>query len=589
MFMAQSIRRSQYITTYGPGAIIEGPNGPRLIPRPDIGLFQPMGLSPTRYEIPSQTMSTGLLGGARIFRLPSNAELHKRANYYVYRTRIFPSWALCVTHRILYFSMRGCPKCGGSPKGRQEAIRFVRACKRGHLDDVDWNYMVHKGKSCSNRDAFEWIGGGGALSELRLRCPECGARVHFGQAYNRDWPCLGRRPETEPFRSSPNRSGCAEPARIIQRQASNLRIPEIALTFTVPKRATRLHELLAKEPVLHALRAAPPDSLDQLQRMLERLVKYGDILPADMEEIVSHDFDEIVEVLDDVNEPVPSDPFSVYLAEFHSLIDNSIQGYPPVKSRISPSKVLFKVDPKSIRRFALFGAHKLRVVPIEILHAVMVQKGYRRLDPDPAQSTLVDAGFKDESDQVWYPGVELFGEGLFMILDETDTTFIQGGNAATKWHSLFENPSSNGYADSCFRFVGHPLELHPVFVWWHTLAHLMIRAIAVDSGYSGAAIRERVYVEANEDRAKGGIILYAVQQGADGTLGGMISLAPRFDRILQQVDATRSRCSNDPLCFEQEIRAGSYSGSSCYACLLLSETSCEHRNMWLDRKMLLGL
>ena len=30
--MTQSIRRSQFITTYGPGSILEGPNGPRIIP-----------------------------------------------------------------------------------------------------------------------------------------------------------------------------------------------------------------------------------------------------------------------------------------------------------------------------------------------------------------------------------------------------------------------------------------------------------------------------------------------------------------------------------------------------------------------------
>ena len=28
----QSIRKSQFITTYGPGAILEGPEGPRIIP-----------------------------------------------------------------------------------------------------------------------------------------------------------------------------------------------------------------------------------------------------------------------------------------------------------------------------------------------------------------------------------------------------------------------------------------------------------------------------------------------------------------------------------------------------------------------------
>ena len=94
--MTQNIRASQFITTFGPGAILEGPYGPRIIPRPDIGLFLPgVGLSPERFEISDQRMSEGILNGARIFRLPSNAELQKPENYYIYRTKPFPEWKLC--------------------------------------------------------------------------------------------------------------------------------------------------------------------------------------------------------------------------------------------------------------------------------------------------------------------------------------------------------------------------------------------------------------------------------------------------------------------------------------------------------------
>src|SRR5713101_2322239 len=119
--MTQAIRRSQFITTYGPGSIIEGPSGPRIIPRPDIGLFSPNGLSPDQFEISSSRMSEGLLHGARIFRLPSNAELGRATDARLYRTKTFPAWALCVAHRKLYFFLQGCPLCGGDKRGRQEA------------------------------------------------------------------------------------------------------------------------------------------------------------------------------------------------------------------------------------------------------------------------------------------------------------------------------------------------------------------------------------------------------------------------------------------------------------------------------------
>src|SRR5207249_9620468 len=42
--------------------------------------------------------------------------------------------------------------------------------------------------------------------------------------------------------------------------------------------------------------------------------------------------------------------------------------------------------------------------------------------------------------------------------------------------------------------AANPLDdsLHPVHVWWHTLSHRVLRALSVDSGYSSAAIQERV-------------------------------------------------------------------------------------------------
>ena len=179
----------------------------------------------------------------------------------------------------------------------------------------------------------------------------------------------------------------------------------------------------------------------------------------------------------------------------------------------------------------------------------------------------------------------MFGEGIFVMLDSEGPHPSLTGDSVAAWEKVLQ--SHDLYPESLFRFQRRYLELNPVFVWWHTLSHLLIRAISLDSGYSGTSIRERVYLDINHALTRGGIILYTVQQGADGTLGGMLSLVPKFDSLLKLAAEQMHSCSNDPLCFEQKVKAGSYAGSSCYACLLLSETSCEHRNMCLDRKLLM--
>ncbi|MGB8033943.1 MAG: hypothetical protein WCF03_09005, partial [Nitrososphaeraceae archaeon] len=74
---------------------------------------------------------------------------------------------------------------------------------------------------------------------------------------------------------------------------------------------------------------------------------------------------------------------------------------------------------------------------------------------------------------------------------------------------------------------------------------------------------------------------------SEGSLGGLMALAPYFDDILHIAFDMLATCSGDPLCIENEYTNGKYNGAACYECLLASETSCEHRNMWLDRAVVL--
>src|ERR1043166_1186665 len=268
--MTQPVRLSQFVITYCPCAILEGPRGHLVIPSADIGLFagQNPPARPASLEISDQRMSIGLLNGARIFRIPSNAELGQDENRALYWTKPFPSWSLCINTRqhggrfAILYQTPACPVCGDAARRRQQAIRFVMACANGHLDDVDWSYLVHRGRPCNNRQQFRWYGIGGALGQIELECATCGARENLGQAYGREWRCSGRLPEREVQGAMANRlGGCAEAARVVQRQASNIRLPELRTLFTIPPRSTDLHRLLQATSVrtmLAILRAQGP-------------------------------------------------------------------------------------------------------------------------------------------------------------------------------------------------------------------------------------------------------------------------------------------------------------------------------------------
>jgi hypothetical protein len=112
-------------------------------------------------------------------------------------------------------------------------------------------------------------------------------------------------------------------------------------------------------------------------------------------------------------------------------------------------------------------------------------------------------------------------------------------------------------------------------------------------GYPASSLKERVYAYAS---AQGGIIdccgllIYTASAGAQGTLGGLVSIAPRFSEILTAALRRAEICSNDPICADHEPDVHTADrathGAACHGCLLVADTSCEARNLFLDRNLL---
>jgi hypothetical protein len=131
------------------------------------------------------------------------------------------------------------------------------------------------------------------------------------------------------------------------------------------------------------------------------------------------------------------------------------------------------------------------------------------------------------------------------------------------------------------------------YVLLHSLAHILMRELAVECGYTAASIRERIYsldpVETGGPMA--GILLYTATADSEGTLGGLVSLGQpdALGCLLgQALDAARL-CASDPLCAEHHPwRDGdSLHGAACHACMFVPETSCERANRYLDRAVLI--
>ena len=310
----QSIRPSQFITTYGPGSIIEGKNGPRLIPSPDIGLFRDPSIILEDYEISDSRLSGGILKGARVFRLPSNAELGKKEEIPIYRTKIFPNWNLCVnsnqhksqgsedTYILYHSSQQKCPVCNEQTSKNRKAVRFIVACPEGHMDDFDWYFVIHNGKKqCSNHAWFRWVGGGSSLSNIYLECPDCNKKSNtMEQAYRNSWPCHGRFPEREDLREHSPWKTCDARARIIQRQASNLRIADMISLFTIPPRDTALHRMLDNQLLRSHIQTETVEDKNQCEKKLRSLESGRFIKTDTVNAILSCTWEEISDAINDL-------------------------------------------------------------------------------------------------------------------------------------------------------------------------------------------------------------------------------------------------------------------------------------------------
>jgi hypothetical protein len=508
----------------------------------------------------------------------------------------FPSWALCSYHQILYLKRRGarnprqaCPRCqplssevDAWQRVRQQAIRFVQVCPRGHLDDVNWVGIIQHQKQPCQPAYLNWRSGGSSLRNIDNVCPDCEGFINLGFAYSgRTWQCSGRYPEYKSVRTN----ACDAEAKMLQRGASNLRMPELYSSLTIPPVDTRLHRLLETRAIREALDLLDVTSKQELMIILNKLTAKKYVGSALVTEVGRYDEQEILTAINQMKEPLPETNRELRLQEFEALKRSALLGAPPQPSSTPGAPPQFEVIRRDVREFPGPNSHSLRVTPVSRLRVVMVQMGYRRIDP--LKGDIVDCVYVDNSGRHWYPGVEHFGEGIF--IDLAPGFLTNGRHFPLKkdgsWFGAWRNPE--GYRQRV-QYADDRDYLHPVFVWWHTLAHRLINAFSIDSGYSSAAVRERVYIDIDETsgEASGGILLYTVQPGGDGTLGGIIALVPQFDRVLRVALNTIDGCSNDPLCSEVQFEGGKYNGSACYACQLVSETSCEHRNTRLDRTLL---
>ncbi|MEM0143195.1 MAG: DUF1998 domain-containing protein, partial [Candidatus Parvarchaeum sp.] len=434
-----------------------------------------------------------------------------------------------------------------------------------------------KGKNCNTEPKyFIWRPSGSSLSNIEIECPNCHAKITMKDAYSyfKNIKCTGRNPENESVGDGPNRkSNCKKNMGIMQRQSSSLHMPYTYTLVYIPDYYGAVPSILQKGYIYTTLNALDGVSTDfgLIKEKLKRANATENDIKVLEEYVSKNGLESLFKLIEKIGNDKRSFIDFVY-EEFDSLLGGQREEHDANFSMGPPKKLCLK---DSEINFNVF--------PIYSIGTVTSQIGYYRLPYSIGESKPrpVYIGDKDENESVWYPSFQGIGEGIFLTFDGKVVP-KDLRNRLNKYENEFiYNKAGQGPSD-----LWDEITQKALFFWFHTISHSIIRELSLFAGYSLPSMRERIYLDRFGNN--GGILIYSSVLGGDGSMGGLVKMVDQFDTILNgAIDKIRI-CSNDPLCSAVRKSKNKDNGSACYGCLMISETSCEHKNRYLDRHLVLG-
>ena len=401
---------------------------------------------------------------------------------------------------------------------------------------------------------------------------DCGEGRSLYEASSPSTGALGRCDGKRPWIGQYAQEGCGEPYRLLVRTASNAYFPQTMSVISLPE----FDAGLAAKVSRHFESLNTLDEVGALAGFRKSSALNAAFLDISDDAVIT-EFRRQKE--GDEGEEIP-----VKVAEFE-ILD---KGDPCIGTDDSRSTFYAETLDRDLwdpdKEALLDSIDKL--VLVHRLREVLSLLGFTRFEAvSPDKDGELDLNVVPASlaeTVTWLPAVENRGEGVFLSFkaEQVDQWLTRPGVQArgldvyAGWKAW---AAERNRSDDDFPGLQ--------YVMLHSLAHMLMTSIALDCGYPASSLRERVYA------GKGGygILIYTGSSDSEGTLGGLVETGRRLAAHLRRaLDAARL-CSNDPVCAEHApasaLEGRMLQGAACHGCLLIAETSCEQRNDFLDRSL----
>ena len=590
------LRRSAVVGTFGPGAMTDLPEHSVLVSGLDFW-FPPAALETISEPRLAKKVAEVLEKPSIALRTPpasKDGEAAASTGIPVFR---FPEWFITQDAQAAGNSGREEGRGGATSEARSRflvhanalskgkfrhpdtdkrlsvvPVRFVRACRKGHIGDIDWYFFLHGADdTCRKQGRQLYIderGTSGDLTDIFVRC-DCGCSRSMARVSMEKADIFGKCDGARPWLGPATKEKCDETNRLLVRTASNTWFGQRLSVISLPERNQVVQE--AVSVVWDFLEAAESEA-DVAKERRKQKVKEA------LKDVTDAEVWAEIQVRQGA---VPTQEKTVKAAELETLLaahegDGDDRPDGVFHARTLPGSGWGRPWMAGIEKVVL--VHRLREVT-----ALLGFTRFEPLAPDAEGELDIDVRRADLARELsWVPAYENKGEGVFLQFKKEAIEAWVKRAAVTK--RLVELKA--GFDKWKGEHTSSNRDFRAAYVLLHSFAHLLITAVALECGYPASSLRERIYALP----AIGyGVLIYTGSSDAEGTLGGLVEVGRRIADVVHAGLELGKMCSNDPVC-SQHVPANAnearyLQGAACHGCVLISETSCEAQNELLDRAL----